>query len=59
MLVDRLATLGAVPGIDEPPCHRLGALVDVDVQALRHSDPLMRRTSLKKSATSCSTDTKA
>ena len=40
-LVDRLAALGPVPGIDEPPRHRLGALVDVNLQALRHVAPLV------------------
>ena len=43
MLVDRLATLGAMPGVDEPPCHRLGALVDVNLQTFRHDRPLSLR----------------
>jgi hypothetical protein len=56
-LVDRLAAFGPVPGVDEPPRHRFGILVDVDFQAPRHSDPLVRRTSARKSAESCATDT--
>src|SRR6476660_4348070 len=56
-LLDLCSALGPVPRIDEPGCHRLDALLHMDLDLGRHSDPLRRRTSAKKSAIRRSTDT--